>query len=146
MSRNNPVGFFWSRETGIRKIPPVGTDANNLAWGMNNRGQVVGDSCTDNTFRNCRAFVYEKGVATDLNTLLPPSASLQLVLANDINDAGEIVGFGIDEQGKVVAFLAVPVADGDRWDRREPSAVVLPDAVRRRIPLIGRSLGHTGVR
>jgi probable HAF family extracellular repeat protein len=142
----NPVGFFWSRETGMRKIPPVGSDANNIAWGMNDHGQVVGDSCTDNTFAVCRAFVYENGVATDLNTLIPPSASLQLVLANDINDAGEIVGFGIDEQSNlVVAFLAVPVTDGDQGDRAEPRAAVLPGTVRPKIPLIGRFVGQTRV-
>jgi len=107
----------------------------------------VGDSCTDNTFSVCRAFVYEQGVATDLNTLIQPSASLQLVLANDINDAGEIVGFGIDEQSQlVVAFLAVPVADGDQGHRGDPGATVLPDTVRRRIPMIGRSVGQTGGR
>jgi probable HAF family extracellular repeat protein len=143
----NPVGFFWSRETGIRKIPPVGTDRNNIAWGMNNHGQVVGDSCTDNTFAVCRAFVYEKGVTTDLNTLIQPSASLELVLANDIDDAGEIVGFGIDQQSNlVVAFLAVPVAAGGQGNRGEGGAAVLPNTVRPRVPMIGKFVGQTTVR
>jgi len=143
----NPVGFFWSQETGIRKIPPLGSDANNIAWAMNNHGQVVGDSCTDNTFSVCRAFLYEKGVAADLNSLIQPGASLELVLANDINDAGEIVGFGIDEQSKlVVAFLAVPVADGDPGDRGGSRATGVPDTLLRTIPMIGRSVGQTRAR
>jgi probable HAF family extracellular repeat protein len=47
---------------------------------------------------------------TDLNTLIQPNSSLYLVLANDINDRGEIVGFATDTESKAtVAFLAVPV-------------------------------------
>jgi hypothetical protein len=51
---------------------------------------------------------------TDLNSLVQPDSSLDLLLANDINDRDEIVGFGLDtNSGATVAFLAVPVQEND---------------------------------
>lgn len=42
------------------------------------------------------AFLWENGgPIVDLNTLIPPGSSLQLTYAVGINDAGEIVGFGV---------------------------------------------------
>lgn len=136
----NPIGFFWSREHGIQKILPLGSDANSFAWGMNDRGQVVGDSCVDTTFSKCRAFVYQDGVATDLNTLIQPDASLNLILANDVNDRGEIVGFALDTVANVVVtFLAVPVDGGNREASNGIDLqFVLPDAIRRQMPGFGR--------
>lgn len=114
----NPVGFFWSRWQGIKEISPLGGDANNIAWGMNDRGQVVGDSCVDNTFGVCRAFVYQNGMAADLNSLVQANSSLNLLLANDINDSGEITGFALDtNSGLIVAFLAVPIGEESLGDR-----------------------------
>jgi probable HAF family extracellular repeat protein len=130
----NPVGFIWSKEHVIQEIPPVGTDANNLAWGINDHGQVVGDSCVDNTFSSCRAFLWQHGVVTDLNSLIQPGASLSLVLANDVNDTGEIVGYAVDStSGDLVAFLAVPSNSGE--DRKSAAVhnsqrAVLPESIR----------------
>ena len=111
----NPVAFLWTKEHHIQKIPPVGEDANNLAWGINEHEQVVGDSCVDNTLSNCRAFLWQNGRVTDLNTLIQSDSSLHLFLANDINDHGEIVGFAVDANtGAIVAFMAVPLFSGGR--------------------------------
>ena len=44
----------------------------------------------------------------DLNTLIPPSSALHLAVAYDINDRGEIAGFGTLASGEVHAFLLVP--------------------------------------
>ena len=126
----NPVGFLWTKEHPIQEIPPVGTDANNIAWGVNAQEQIVGDSCVNNTFSSCRAFLWQNGVSTDLNSLIQPS-SLYLILANDINDSGEIVGFALDNtSGDVVAFLAVPSNGGDHNKAvaatRASQTVVLP--------------------
>jgi probable HAF family extracellular repeat protein len=102
----NPVAFLWTREHKIQKLPPLSGDSNDIAWGINDRGQVVGQSGN-------RAFLYEDGGMTDLNSLIQPDSSLNLELANDINDRGEIVGFAQDvTTGDTVAFLAVPVYGG----------------------------------
>jgi probable HAF family extracellular repeat protein len=109
----NPIAFLWTKEHHLQKIHPVGEDANNIAWGINKAEQVVGDSCVDSTLTNCRAFLWQNGVSTDLNSLIQSDSSLDLVLANDINDHGEIVGFAVDStNGATVAFLAVPVLNG----------------------------------
>jgi probable HAF family extracellular repeat protein len=111
----NPIAFFWSRGRGIQPVLPIGDDTNNWAWGINDDGVIVGQSFggADDPFG--RAFVYRNGQATDLNTLIQANSSLQLALANDINDEGEIAGFAIDTTtGAVVAFLAVPVYGGSQ--------------------------------
>jgi probable HAF family extracellular repeat protein len=139
----DPVAFLWTKERGIRKLLPLGADKNSWAWGINMRGQVVGQS-----FGGVlpRAFLYQDGVMTDLNTLIQPSSSLHLVLANDINDRGEIVGFATDASGATVAFLAVPV-DGDTGDDRaaaraenNAAKVILPNRVWP-MPVFGRFVG-----
>lgn len=110
----NPISFYWSKEHGIRVIPPLGDDQNSWAWGINSRGVAVGQSfASPASLPAGRAFIYENGVTTDLNLLIQADSSLQLWLANDINDSGEIVGIAQDKNsGSVVAFLAVPVESG----------------------------------
>lgn len=105
----NPIAFFWNRENGIKPINPYSTDTNSWAWGINLHGQVVGQSFNQNT-NVARAFLYENGEIWDMNSLIQADSSLDLQLANDINDSGEIVGTAIDTStGDTVAFLAVPV-------------------------------------
>ena len=116
----NPIAFFVDRQHPIQAIDPLHGDSNSWAWGINNHGTVVGQSFVAADFPNGRAFIYENGVATDMNTLIEPNSSLKLELANDINDAGEIVGFALDTNTNAyVAFLAVPVSSG-----KQPSAVL----------------------
>lgn len=101
----NPVAFLWTAEHGIQQLPPLGQDTNSWAWGINARGHVVGQSLTSQ-----RAFLYRDGLMIDLNSLIQTGSSLDLLLANDINDDDEIVGFALDTStGATVAFLAVPV-------------------------------------
>jgi uncharacterized membrane protein len=105
----NPIAFYWA-PSGIQPIPPIGDDSNSWAWGINRQGVVVGQSFGGADDPLGRAFIYEKGQLTDLNMLVQPNSSLQLQLANDINDEGEIVGFARDlNTSATVAFLAVPL-------------------------------------
>jgi probable HAF family extracellular repeat protein len=60
------------------------------ALGINNRGQVVGWSETERGIPH--AFVWENGVMTDLNSLLPNGSTWILAEAHAINDSGQIVG------------------------------------------------------
>jgi probable HAF family extracellular repeat protein len=131
----NSVGFIWTKDKLIQEVPPVGTDGINLAWGVGEQGQVVGQSCIDNSFSGCRAFLWRNGVTTDLNSLIQPGSSLYLLLANDMNESGEIVGFALDNNtGDVVAFLAVPSNGGNdskvNATPRISQTVIVPDNVR----------------
>jgi probable HAF family extracellular repeat protein len=86
----NPVAFIWSKEKGVRKILPLEGDTNSVAYAINNRGQVVGQSFGGP--EGSRAFVWENGKATDLNEVSSGEAGTYLVLAEGINDRGDITG------------------------------------------------------
>jgi len=75
------------------------------AYGVNNLSQVVGTS-------DGRAFRWESGVMTDLNTLLPADSGWRLESARAINDGGQIVGSGV-HHGQFRAFLLTQVGDLD---------------------------------
>lgn len=75
---------------------------------LNNRGDVVGASVSapGPATGNPRAFLWQNGVMTDLNTLVPADSPLYLLTAFAINDSGDIVGFGATEDGDLHGFLA----------------------------------------
>lgn len=78
----------------------LGGAFNNVAYAINNRGQVVGasDLAGDDTGH---AFLWQKGVLTDLGTL--PGDFLSAALA--INDNGQVVGESCDVNFNCRAFL-----------------------------------------
>jgi probable HAF family extracellular repeat protein len=118
----NPIAFFWDSAHGIQSISPIGSDTQSWAWGINAHDQVVGQSFNLSTGA-ARAFLYENGTLTDLNTLIQANSSLQLLLANDINDVGEIVGFALDTTtNATVAFLAFPVYSDSQSSRRRENS------------------------
>ena len=87
-------------------------DASAFASGINDRGQVVGSSL-DSKSNWSHAFIWQDNVLTDLSTLFPASANLNPVMANKINDRGQISGMAIVmsglHTGEIHAFLATPV-------------------------------------
>jgi probable HAF family extracellular repeat protein len=76
------------------KIHDLGTvpgDACSRGRGLNVRGQVVGGSGVCNV-GFVHAFLWEDGgPMVDLNTLIPPGSGIQLTIAFNINDRGEIL-------------------------------------------------------
>jgi len=78
------------------------------ARGINNRGVIVGWSTPPHkAVRFPRAFIFSNGKMRDLNELLPPNSGWELLEANGINDAGQIVGEG-RFKGQQRAFLMSP--------------------------------------
>jgi probable HAF family extracellular repeat protein len=81
------------------------------ASGINDRGQVVGSNW-DSNFNWSHAFIWHDNVMTDLNTLFPASSNLFAVMANKINERGQISGMAIvlsgPNTGNIHAFLATP--------------------------------------
>ncbi len=104
-------GALWQNGalTGLGILPG---DFGGIASGINNQGQVVGSNF-DSKFNWSHAFIWQDGVMTDLNTLIPAGSNLFAVMANKINERGQISGMAIvrsgPEAGNIHAFLATPV-------------------------------------
>lgn len=97
--------FLWTKAGGIQDLRTLPGDRLSLAYGINDAGQIVGQSIGSS---GSRAFLYQHGAMVDLNALVPPGSPL-LIYANDINDRGEIVGQAYDaSSGEFVAFIATP--------------------------------------
>ena len=84
-----------------------------FASGINNRGQIVG-STFDSKFTWLHGFIWQNNTMTDLNTLIPASAHLFVLMANKINEHGQISGMAMVTSGphankEIHAFLATPV-------------------------------------
>jgi|HubBroStandDraft_1064217.scaffolds.fasta_scaffold00771_8 probable HAF family extracellular repeat protein len=103
----NYHAFIWTKSAGIADLGTLPGDSLSIAWGINDQGQVVGQSI--DASGSSRAFFWQNGVMTDLNTLVA-QGPLSLVYANDINDSGEIVGGAYNSTTTdSPAFMAVPI-------------------------------------
>ncbi|MBV8204258.1 MAG: hypothetical protein JO195_04450 [Candidatus Eremiobacteraeota bacterium] len=101
--------FLWTKQRGMLDLGLLSGDGASLAFGLNDRGDVVGGSCSDASYQSCRAFLWQDGVLVDLNKLACSPTSLHLFFGNDINDRGEIVGYAFDEsKNEFVGFIAFP--------------------------------------
>jgi probable HAF family extracellular repeat protein len=99
--------FLWTKETGMQDLKTVPGDANSLAIGINDSGQIVGVSINA-SFTQYRAFLRQGQDLIDLNTLIPADSPLYLGTACFISAAGEITGIAIDNSGNFHGYLAVP--------------------------------------
>ena len=100
------VAFLW--ENGIAtNLGILAPDAFSLALGINDKDQIVGDSCHADF--SCRAFVWQDGTMTELNTLVRSTNAPFLENGNRINSRGQIAG-KTTVQGTDIAdaFLATP--------------------------------------
>lgn len=82
---------------------------NCIATSLNNFGQVVGvaEGPTD---ASGGAFLWTAGQMEALNTLIDPASGWDLQRAEDINDHGDIVGYGLKD-GQTRAFLLTLVPE-----------------------------------
>jgi probable HAF family extracellular repeat protein len=143
----SPTAFIWTKASGMKPIPPYGTDTNDIAFDVNEKGQIVGQSFNANS-GSSRAVFWQNNVLSDLNTLVIQPTSLYLTLAQGINDAGEIAGTAIDtSSGETVGFLAVPVFDGsgnpDIASRAgvdpNPRQFILTERMKKQLPFFSRT-------
>jgi probable HAF family extracellular repeat protein len=114
-------------------------DTVSIGSAINDSGQVTGQSCDANG--NCRGFLWQDGVMTDLNTLVPADSTLVFPDPVGINPRGQIVGLGVQKStGELHGFLLTP-RNGEVGDENAAAAapgniserpqVVLPENVRR---------------
>lgn len=111
---NNPHAFLYSNGI-MNDLGTLSGSTNSYGHGINSAGQVVGmDSLYYGSGVYYRAFLYSNGSMTDLNTLIDPAAGWSLTTASDINDAGQIVGYG-SIAGETRAFLLTPVPEPETY-------------------------------
>ena len=115
--------FVWTRHGGMQDLGTLPGDALSEALGINEWGQIVGISCTAG-FASCRAFLWQRGVMTDLATLVDGDYADHLVTANDIDDLGVITGQAVlHDSGAAVTFVAVPSLGGSTSQSGNTSSV-----------------------
>ena len=123
--------FLYSNDS-MTNLGALGGDDHAVGYGINDSGQVVGESCNLNSGM-CRAFLYSNGVMTDLGNL---GGSSWTNMAYGINDSGQVtgvsnsraflysngvmtdlgilggdshsIGYGINDSGQVVGSSADP--------------------------------------
>lgn len=99
-------GFLWKDGVMTDIGTLAGTD-NSTAASINSKTQIVGASFpSDFSFFN--AILWENSSLVDLNTLIPPNSALHLFKGVDVNERGEIAGFGGLPNGDTHAFLLIP--------------------------------------
>ncbi len=76
--------------------------------GINNPGVVVGYWGTSEQFVHHYATKWVDGELIDLNDEIPADSGWQLAEARDINEVGQIVGFGFNPDGLLRGFLLTP--------------------------------------
>jgi probable HAF family extracellular repeat protein len=102
----NSHAFLWKDGPPMIDLGTLFPDSNSAAFDISDKGQVVGES---SDIGGRRAFLWENGVMTDLNTLIQADSNLYLLSAFQINPRGQIVGDAVKKStGEVHAFLATP--------------------------------------
>jgi probable HAF family extracellular repeat protein len=99
--------FLWTWRTGMQDLGTLSGDVASVGISINDGGSVVGASLDANF--NPRAFLWEKGVMTDLNALIAGDSPLSLLTGCSINSGGLITGLGLTSTGEIHTYLARPV-------------------------------------
>jgi probable HAF family extracellular repeat protein len=112
-SEGTGISHAFSWKDGLRQdLATVAGDSDSIAYAVNHKGQVVGGSgfgFIDAPFNPVHAFLWERGVLTDLNTLIPANSDLQLIAAYGINARGQIAALAFEfGAGTVHAVLLNP--------------------------------------
>lgn len=113
-SKRQFSAFMWDKTTGVRELGVLGGHWSSPN-GLNNFGTVVGSSKFDGTGgadgARWHAFLWSTSTGMiDLNEALHESSVfLCLESALDINDAGQIIGYGRIKNGQRRGFVMSPV-------------------------------------
>jgi probable HAF family extracellular repeat protein len=106
--------FLWGKGV-MTDLGNLAGDCSSQATSINSRGQIVGNGSIDCN-NEAHAILFENGgTPTDLNTLVPPGSTVTVLNAFNINDRGEIAGYGVLPNGDARAVLLIP-CDEDHPD------------------------------
>jgi len=117
------VGFIWDETNGMINLGDINVRA------INDFAQVVGTYKVPSPAPKTgaptvdHAMIWEHGEITDLNELIDSSLGWELKIAYDINESGQIVGYGSYNGGNDHAFLLTP--DQQPGPVPEPATILL---------------------
>jgi probable HAF family extracellular repeat protein len=125
----------------MRDLGTLAGYSSSAAAGINDRGEIIGtsyDASDEFANLNLTAFFWRNGKMNDLTELIVGDSPFDLLFfATGINDAGQIVGFGLTSTGDVHGFLATPRPGwaGDERAELETQSIkrpgVLPESARK---------------
>jgi probable HAF family extracellular repeat protein len=136
----------------MQDLGTLSGDVASVSISINDAGSVIGASLDANF--NPRAFLWEKGVMTDLNTVIAGDSPLYLLTGCSINSHGEITGLGLTSAGEIHTYLATPrhrdadsesAAPTGQAGSSESARVTLPENVRELLQQ-RRGFGRSGAR
>jgi len=123
-----PFACLWEKDLQNKWLVRQLDTVKSTAWAINDNGQVVGCSniapLNDLLPENADATLYQDGKKINLNDFLPESSEFErLICALDINNKGQIVGYGEgrNEPGSQYAFVMTPIP--------QPSADLYEDGI-----------------
>jgi probable HAF family extracellular repeat protein len=126
--------FLWSPRTGMQDLGTLQGDVWSAGLAINDTGEVVGASIDGPVATgNSRAVIWHNGQPTDLNAVVPAGTTLYALVAFGINNAGQIVGFGLDlNTFEIHGFIATPIAgNGGPAARGATNRISLPEEARK---------------
>jgi probable HAF family extracellular repeat protein len=132
-----PHAFAWQGGS-LTDLGTLPGDSASGASDINNSGQIVGFSASD---AGVAASLWQGGQPVDLNARISDSA-WQLAVANSINDAGQIAGFGL-LNGELHGFLLTPAKQDLQADFPTGRKVQLPENIRECLTLQRSGLDPT---
>jgi probable HAF family extracellular repeat protein len=94
-------GAFLYTEGELTALGDLTDSGNTTPRAINESSQIVGQSDIGYVERPWgfshigHAFLYDNGLMSDLNTLIPVNSGWELMYATDINNRGQIVGYGV---------------------------------------------------
>jgi probable HAF family extracellular repeat protein len=135
---NGTDGFLWTRQHGMKDLGTLSGDVASAAFAINDAEEIVGVSI--DAAGNPRPVYWYNGIPVDLNTQVASGSNLYLLWTADINNRGEITGWGVDTStGEIHTFLAVPNRMCDhaipavQFDSPMVAPVPLPVDIRQRL-------------
>ena len=108
------VAALWQPDGTLTILGILPEDFAAFATGINDRGQVVGNNF-DSNFDWSHGFIWQNGVMTDLNALIPADSNLFIISASNVNERGQISGMASvvsgPHMGEIHAYLLTPAGE-----------------------------------